>query len=190
MKRAAIRILFAEVRGFARMAGTLEPATVLARASEFGALVTVAVERHKGSVVNVLNDTVMAIFAGDGDAQHAVQAAQEIRRDFTILKAAWQQDHDIRTAVAIGLHCGDAVIGYADGPTPSPALVVGDSVNVAAHLVRRARAGELLVSKAIMDALAASQFALEAKELPRFKIPPREPLRIYGVLLDTRLDFS
>ena len=92
--------------------------------------------------------------------------------------------------MAIGLHCGDAVIGYADGPTPSPALVIGDSVNVAAHLVRRARAGEFVVSKAIMDALAASRFVLEAKELPRFKIPPREPLRIFGVVLDTRLDFS
>ena len=190
MKRANLVILFAEARGFARIAETLEPATVLARASEFGALVKVAVERHQGSMLNVLNETVMAIFTGDGDAQHAVQAAQEIRRDFTILKASWQQDHEVRAAVTIGLHGGAAVIGPADGRTSGQALVIGDSVNVAAHLVRRARAGELLVSKAIMDALAASRFSLEARELPRFKIPPREPLRIYGVLLDTRLDFS
>ena len=188
--RATARILFAEVRGFTRMAEMLDPPVVLARASEFLALVAAAVERHEGTVVNALNDTLMATFAGDGDAQHAVQAAQEIRRDFTILKAAWQHDHGIRAAVAMGLHSGAAVVGFADGPIPGQPLVIGDSVSVAELLLHRARAGEIVVSKTIMDALAASGFVLEAKELPLFKIPPREPLRIFGVVLDTRLDFT
>ena len=188
-KRSTVMILFAEVRGLMRMAEALEPSVVLALASEFFALVAATVERHAGSVVNVFNDTSMATFAGDGAAQHAVQAAQEIRRDFTILRAAWQRDHDIRAAVAMGLHGGDAVIG-AGGSTPDQVLVVGDSVNIAAHLTHRARAGEFVVSKTVMDALAASRFAFDAKELPRFKIPPREPMRIFGVVLETRLDLS
>lgn len=189
-ERAAIMILFAKMRGFTRMTETLEPPVVLERASEFFALVAAAVERHEGTVVNVLNDTLMATFAGQGDAQHAVQAAQEIRRDFTILKAAWQRDHGIRAAVAMGLHGGDAVFAVAGGPMPEQLLVIGDSVSVAERLLHRARAGEFVVSKTIMDALAAAQFVLEAKELPLFKIQPREPIRIFGVLLDTRLDFT
>lgn len=189
-KRAPIIILFAEMRGFTRMAETLEPPVVLARASEFFALAAAAVERHEGAVVNVLNDTLMATFAGQGDAQHAVQAAQEIRRDFTILKAAWQHDHGIRAAVAMGLHGGDAVFGFAGGPMPEQPLVIGDSVSVAERLLHRARAGEFVVSQTIMDALAATEFVFEAKELPLFKIPPREPMRIFGVMLDTRLDFT
>ena len=189
-QRATIVILFAEVRGYTRMAETLEPPVVLARASEFFALVAAAVERHAGTVVNVLNDTLMATFAGQDDAQHAVQAAQEIRRDFTILKAAWQRDHGIRAAVAIGLHGGDVVLGFANGAMPKQLLVIGDSVSVAERLLHRARAGEFVVSKTVMDALAATRFAFEAKELPLFKIPPREPIRIFGVLLDTRLDFT
>lgn len=41
-----------------------------------------------------------------------------------------------------------------------------------------------------MDALVAAQFVLEAEELPPLKIPPREPIRVFGVLVDTRLDFT
>ena len=190
MKRATIIILFAGLRGFTRMADTLDPPAVLARASEFLALIAAAVERHEGTVVNVLNDTLMATFAGDGDAQHAMQAAQEIRRDFTVLKAAWQHDHGIRAEVAIGLHGGDAVCGFTDGPMPELLRVIGDSVSVAELLLHRARAGEIVVSKTIMDALAATRFVLEAKELPPFKVPPRAPIRIFGVLLDTRMDFT
>ncbi len=189
-ERATITILFAKLRGFTRMAEALDPPVVLARAAEFFALVAAAVERHEGAVSNLLNDTLMATFAGHSDAPHAVQAAQEIRRDFTILKAAWQHDHDIRAAVAIGLHGGAAVFGFSGGTMPGQPLVIGDSVSVAELLLHRARAGEMVVSKTIMDALAASRFVLEAKELPLFRIPPREPLRIFGVLLDTRVDFT
>ena len=189
-ERATVTILFAKLRGFTRMADTLDPPVVLARASEFFALAAAAVERHEGAVINVINDTLMATFAGQRDAPHAVQAAQEIRRDVTILKAAWQHDHGIRAAVAMGLHGGAAVFGFAGGPMPGQPLVIGDSVSVAELLLHRARAGEIVVSKTIMDALAAAGFALEAKELPLFRIPPREPLRIFGVLLDTRLDFT
>ena len=188
--RATITILFAKMRGSTRITETLDPPAVLARASEFFALVAAAVERHEGTVVNVLNDTLMATFAGQGDAPHAVQAAQEIRRDVTILKAAWQHDHGIRAAVAMGLHSGAAVVGFADGPIPGQPLVIGDSVSVAERLLLRARAGEYVLSGAIMEALAAAQITLDAEELPPLKIPRRAPIRLYGVLLDTRLDFT
>ena len=90
----------------------------------------------------------------------------------------------------MGLHGGNAVFGFAGGPMPEQPLVIGDSVSVAERLVHRARAGEIVVSKTIMDALEATQFVFEAEELPPFRFPPREPIRIFGVLLDTRLDFT
>lgn len=189
-ERATVTNLFAKLRGFTRMADTLDPPVVLARASEFFALAAAAVERHEGTVINVVNDTLMATFAGQRGAPHAVQAAQEILRDVTILNAAWQHDHDIRAAVAMGLHGGAAVFGFPGGTMPAQPLVIGDSVSVAELLLHRARAGEIVVSKTLMDALAASGFVLEAKELPLFRVPRREPLRIFGVVLDTRLDLA
>jgi class 3 adenylate cyclase len=189
-ERAPVVILFAETRGFTRTSEILEPSVVLARVSEFFALVAAAVERHEGAVRNVLSDTLMATFAGQGDAQHAVQAAQEIQRDFTVLEEAWQHDYGIGAAVAMGLHAGDAVIGLAGGPMAGQSLIIGDNVSVAERLLHRARAGEFVLSKTIMDALAAAGFVLEAEELPPLEIPRREPIRLFGVLCDTRLDFT
>ena len=189
-ERAPVVILFAETRGFTRTSAILPAPVVLARVSEFFALVRAAVERQGGAVRNVLNDTLMASFSGKGNAQLAVQAAQEIQRDFAAFEESWERQYGIRAAVAIGLHAGDAVIGAADGLTPGQPLVIGDSVSVAERLLHRARAGEFVRSKAVMDALAAAGFALETKALPPLEIPRREALPLFGVLRDTRLDFT
>ncbi len=189
-ERATLVILYVETRGFTRMSEILEPAVVLARIAEFFTLVTTVIERHAGTVRSLLNDNVVASFAGSANAQHAVEAAQEIQREFTTLEEAWQRDYSLRTAVAMGMHCGDTVIGPIGDPLPSQVLIIGDGLSIAERLLHRARAGEFLMSKAIIDALAAAQFTLEVEELPRLAISRREPIQVFGVMLDTRLDFT
>lgn len=189
-ERAPVVILFAETRGFTRTSEMLEPSVVFKRVCEFFAMVAAAVERYDGSVRSVLNDTLMATFAGRKCAQHAVQAAQEIQRDVTVLEEAWERDYGIHAAVAQGLHAGNAVISPTGGPIPGQPLIIGDAVSVAERLLHRARAGEFVLSKTIMDALVAAGTALEAEELPPLEMPRREPIRIFGVLRDTRLDFT
>ena len=58
------------------------------------------------------------------------------------------------------------------------------------RLLHRARAGEFVLSAAVKDALGASDSELSADELPPLQLPRRESIGIYGVLLDTRLDFT
>src|ERR1700693_1647259 len=106
-------ILFAEMRGFTGMSDMLDPAIVLGRVGEFVSLMAKAVEAHEGAVVDILSDTVMATFTGQDDAQHAVEAAQEIQAGFATLAEAWQRDFGIRAAVSPGLHCGGGVGGCA-----------------------------------------------------------------------------
>jgi adenylate cyclase len=185
--RQPVVILFAETRGFTRTSAILQPGMVLSQAARFFELTRAAAERNRGTVHSVLNDTLMAFFAGSGRALQAVQAAQEIQRDFDAIEEAWARDFGIRAAVAMGIHAGDAVIGTADR---APPMVIGDSVSVAARLLHRARAGEFVVSAAVMDALGADQPALQAQPLPALEIPRRDPLRLYGVLRDARLDFT
>jgi adenylate cyclase len=188
--RATVVVLYAETRGFTRMSEILEPAIVLARIAEFFALIIAVVERHEGTVRNLLNDNVVATFAGPANAQNAVEAAQDIQREFSTLEEAWERDYSFRTAVAMGLHCGDVVLGTLGGPIPAQALVIGDGLSIAERLLHRARAGEFVLSNTIMDALAATGFVLDVEELPALNIARREPIGLFGVLLDTRLDFT
>ena len=180
-------ILFAETRGFTRTSAMLRPEVVLKQASVFFDLVRSAIERNGGTVHNVLNDTLMAFFMGPDRAKQAVQAAQEIQSDFDVIEESWTRDFGIRAAVAMGLHAGDAVIGIAGS---TPLMMIGDTISIAARLLHRARAGEFVISATVMDALGAHRAGLEAEALPPLEIARRDPVQLFGVLRDARLDFT
>jgi class 3 adenylate cyclase len=69
-------------------------------------------------------------------------------------------------------------------------VAFGECVTIAERLVHRARSGEFVFSKALMDALSGSNMELDATALPPIELARRERIEIYGVLLDTRLDFT
>ena len=190
-ERSPTVILFAEMRGFTGMSDMLDPAVVIDRVGEFVSLVWDSIERNEGAVVDLLSDTMMATFTGQDDAPHAIAAAQEIQSAFATLAESWQRDFGIRAAVSMGLHCGDAVVGFAEkSPTPEQLFVFGDCVSIANRLLHRARAGEFVMSETLKDLAAEMGITVDAEELPPLEIPRRDPIKLYGVLLDTRLDFT
>ena len=103
----------------------------------------------------------------------------------------WQKEYGLAAAVSLGVHTGEAVFGMA-GPLGAQQFVAfGDCVSVAERLVHRARAGEIVISIDVMKALGNAVQALGAQELPALELGgKRRPLPIYGLLLETRLDFT
>ena len=192
-ERSPAIVLFAELRNFTRMSEMLEPQKVLDLASRFFTLVADAVEASGGEVFGVRNDTLIAAFrrgTPSGRASQAVAAAQRIQREFGAIAESWQREYGLMTAVAMGLHLGDTVFGMAGPDGAGQFVAFGDCVSIAERLLHRARAGEFVLSAAVMDALAGSNAELEPIELPPLQLPRRESIEIYGVLLDTRLDFT
>jgi adenylate cyclase len=192
-ERCPAIVLFAELRNFTRMSEMLEPQKVLDLASGFFALVADAVEGSGGEVFGVRNDTLIAAFRGGArteQATRAVAAAQRIQREFGAIAESWQREYGLMTAVAMGLHMGDTVFGMAGPDGAAQFVAFGDCVSIAERLLHRARAGEFVLSAAVMDALGGANSELEADELPPLQLARRESIEIYGVLLDTRLDFT
>ena len=183
--RLPLVILYAETRGFTRTSAMLEPGVVLQQAGVFFDLARTVVTRNGGTVRSLLNDTLMASFAGEGRARQALQTAQELQRDFDAIEEAWARDFGIRAAVAMGLHAGEAVV--CGGAQP---MIIGDSVSIAERLLHRARAGEFVLSGPLFDALGAEAAVLDAEALPALEIARRESIPLYGVLRDARLDFT
>ena len=93
--------------------------------------------------------------------------------------------------MSVGVHSGEIVFGMA-GPTGAQQFIAfGDVVSIADRLVHRARAGEVVISFDVIKSLgstAAQSLGLE--ELPPLELGKRPPLPIYGVVLETRLDFT
>ena len=169
--RVSLVILYVETRGFTRISEILEPAVVIERLSEFFALVGDAVTAQNGLVIDVVNDNLIAAFDGDLDAVRAVRAAQEVQRHFVEVEESWESGYGIRAATAMGIHSGSAVIGRAAGGAAGRRHIIGDAVSVAERLLHRARAGEFVMSRPIIDALTAAGVAIDAEELPPLVVP-------------------
>lgn len=192
-RRQPAVVTLVELRNFTRISEVLEPDMALELADEFFALAAAALAAHEGEVFAVQNDALLGAFRRGGAAQFAQQAvlaAQAIQREFGALAESWEQGYGMKAAVALGLHLGETVFGIAGPQGDRRPVVFGDAVSVAGRLAHRARAGEFVLSESLNAVLADTDFALQAEALPALELLRRPPIPIYGVLLDTRLDFT
>jgi adenylate cyclase len=193
-ERIQSAIMYAELRNFTRLSEVLQPDKVLALAGEFFTLAAKAVVANGGKVLPVQNDALAAAFsAGDKSvfSGQALKAAQAIQVEFGELGEKWKTEYGLPAAVSLGLHLGETVFGMT-GPQGSQQFVAfGDCVSISERLVHRARAGEIVISLDFMRALGATVKTLGAEELPPLELGnKRPPVAIYGILLESRLDFT
>ena len=191
-RRQAV-LLGTELRGLARMSEALDASLVILLANEFFAFACDIVTAHNGEPITSQHEMLLSAFT-HGNAvqasQQAVCAAQRIQADFPKLAARWRNAYGLRSAVAQGLHLGEAVLGIAGPRGLERRVAFGDSVSLAQAMVNRARAGEFVMSEAVMGALSVENLDLDAEPLPQLELPRRSPIRIYGVLVEGRLDFT
>ena len=191
-RRQAV-LLGTEIRGLARMSEALEPSLVLFLANEFFSFAADIVAAHSGEAITTQHEMLLSTFTRGNPlqtAQQAVRAAQRIQADFPALAEKWRAHYGLRTGVAQGLHLGEAVLGLAGPRGLERRVAYGDSVSLAQCMVTRARAGEFVMSEAVMGALSVENLDLDAEPLPKLELPRRTPIRIYGVLVEGRLDFT
>ena len=191
-RRQAV-LLCTELRGLARMSEALDPSLVLFLANDFFAFASDIVTAHNGEAVTSQHEMLLSAFTRGNPvqtAQQAVRAAQRIQADYPALAEKWRATYGLRTAVAQGLHLGEAVLGIAGPRGLERRVAFGDSVSLAQCMVNRARAGEFVMSEAVMGALSVENLDLDAEPLPQLELPRRAPIRVYGVLLEGRLDFT
>ena len=192
-ERREAAILYAELRNFTRLSEVLPPDKVLELANEFFSFCGTAVTANKGKVLSVQNDALLAAFAAATPKEFAacaLKAAQDLQREFGVLGEQWKTQYGLPAAVSCAVHLGEAVFGHA-GPIGAQQFVAfGDCVSIAERLVHRARAGEVILSVEVMKALGAAAQSLGAQKLPPLELGKRPAIPLYGIVLETRLDFT
>jgi adenylate cyclase len=186
-ERRGVAVAWAELRNFTRLSEVLEPAKTLELADEFFALVAREMQAHHGKVLAVHNDSVLTIFFAAADA---LRAAQSVQREFAPVGERWRSEYGFPAAVGLGVHLGNAVLGMAGPPGARQFVAFGDCVSIAERLVHRARAGEIVFSLDFFQAVGADPEELGAQPLPPLELGRRPAIPIYGLLLETRLDFT
>lgn len=123
---------FFDIAGYTRLTQERGDAAAATLADELGRLVQRASVRHGGRAVKWLGDGVMFHFPDPG---HGVMAALEMGTDATA--SGLPPAH-------VGLHAGPVIFQEGD--------YYGQTVNIAARIAEYARAGEVIVSQAVVDA--------------------------------------
>jgi adenylate cyclase len=193
-------VLFADLRGYTALAERLPPAHIVPLLDEFFGLLAAATALHGGQVFHMAGDGMMAGFGvgtvEDG-AQEGLRAGHLILQNFAEVAGRWRRELAIETGVGIGLHLGDVALGILGPPGHKRTTLVGDTVNVAARLCGRARAGELLLSCSVATALdvvragnAHVPMPVAFLQLPQFELRGRTaPLDIWCVPAPERVTF-
>ncbi|MGC3982273.1 MAG: adenylate/guanylate cyclase domain-containing protein [Steroidobacteraceae bacterium] len=192
--RVQAAVMFADMRGFTGVAEKLAPAQVVELLNEFFSTLTAAAFRHDGTVFNMAGDSLMVGFGvpiaqTDGGIR-ALRAAREMLAGFNELAQRWQQRYGIDTGLGIGINEGEVIAGNIGSEQYMNYTLIGDTVNVAARLSQRARAGEVLFSNALKLSLQEAQ----ALSVPMLALPPlilrgrSSPINIYCVPIDQRVD--
>jgi adenylate cyclase len=193
-------VLFADLRGYTGLAERLPPAHIVPLLEEFFAVLAAATSTHGGKVFHMAGDGMMAGFgaetpSADAGARAALGASHQMLQTFCELAVRWRQDYTVDVGIGIGLHQGEVALGTLGPPGRKHTTLVGDTVNVAARLCDRSRAGEVLLSCSVAAAIggAAGIAHLDARfvpflQLPRFELRGRtEPLDIWCVPAVERL---
>jgi len=132
-KRKLTAILSADVKGYSRLMGEDEEAT-LRNLQEYKEVMASSIQHHRGRIVGTAGDSVLADFASVVDA---VQCAVEIQQVLRAKNASLPEPR--RMEFRIGINLGDVI---EEGDT-----IYGDGVNIAARLEGLAEAGGICLSE-------------------------------------------
>lgn len=139
-----VTILFTDIEDSTGLTERLGDARAQELIQLHNALVREQVGRYQGVEVKSLGDGFMLAFAEPGAALHCAVAIQRA------LAAHRQRHPETGVAVAMGLHCGEAIRDRGD--------FYGRTVILAARIRSHARGGQILASAAVRDAAGGAAF--------------------------------
>jgi len=166
-----ITVLFADIRGFTRISEHAKPETIVHLLNRYFSAMTDIIFAHGGTLDKYLGDGLMALFgaptATPQDAANAVNAAVAMQRRIIGINQELRAEGFPEIGVGIGLHTGEATVGYVGSERRSEYTAIGDTVNTASRLESNSKGGEILVSEATAKVARA-----------RYKLNPREPITV------------
>ena len=144
-----ITLLFADVRGFTTMTEQMKPREAVEVLNEFFDRMTKVIFEHDGTLDKYLGDGLMALFGApfalQNDAEAAVRAAVNMQKSLAELNEASGR---APLHIGIGIHTGEAVVGFLGTERRMDYTAIGDTVNVASRLTSQAGPGQIVISAA------------------------------------------
>jgi class 3 adenylate cyclase/DNA-binding response OmpR family regulator len=186
--RREISILFVDIRGYTALSESLPPEAVIAMLNDYLSLAANVIMSYGGTLDKYMGDGLMAIFNAPEDHPDHVYAAMEaaltLRQGVNQLAA--NRGDGGSPGFGIGVHVGDAVVGFIGTDSALNYTAVGDAVNVAKRLQEAARSGQIIVAESTVARAQAQGLTVDAAPLGDIKMKGRQNLATAYELLGVR----
>lgn len=181
-KKQDITILFADVRGFTAYSEKHTPEELVAVLNRYLAAAAEAVLASEGTVDKFLGDAVMAWYNAPlpqpDHTLRAVKSALAIRAAIAGLHA--EMPVEAHLDFGVGIHYGDAVLGWIGTEKRLEYTAIGDSVNTTKRIQENCAKNQILISS---DAYERVKGKIEAKPFVPLSVKGKtHPLEVYEVL--------
>lgn len=182
-----VAILFCDIRGFTPLCEQLSPKQVVSFLNDYYSLLSEAVKRHNGTVIQYVGDEIFAAFGAPvaiADMEKsAVFCAMEMMRRLETLNNKYRDRIGRDTLVGIGINYGEVVAGNLGSEHKIDYALTGDTVNTGKRIetITKDYPNTVLMSEAIYqqvkDVVATKEFEMLAVK------GKKDPIRVYQVVL-------
>jgi adenylate cyclase len=166
-----ITVLFADIRGFTGISEHAPAEKMVGLLNRYFSAMTDIIFAHGGTLDKYLGDGLMALFGAPTvtakDAANAVAAAVAMQRRMLSINDELRAEGFPEIGIGVGLHTGEAIVGYIGSERRSEYTAIGDTVNTASRLESNAKGGEILIS----------EMAVKASHT-RYQLIPRDPIKV------------
>ncbi|MBW1713210.1 MAG: tetratricopeptide repeat protein [Deltaproteobacteria bacterium] len=170
LERRLAAIFSADVKGYSRLMGDDEAATVQT-IKEYRQVLGDLIQKHRGRVVDSPGDNLLAEF---GSVVEAVECAVEVQKEIKKRNAGLPQKRKME--FRIGVNLGDVIV---DGQQ-----IFGDGVNIAARLEGLAESGGVCIAGNVYDQVQ-SKLDLNYTFLGKKRVRNiARPIRAYQIVID------
>jgi PAS domain S-box-containing protein len=181
-KKVYITILFADIRGFTAYSEQNSPEELVAVLNRYLAAAAEAVLANEGTVDKFLGDAVMAWYNAPlpqpDHTLRAVRSAVAIREAVTALHRELPEVAHLDFGV--GIHYGEAVLGWIGTEKRLEYTAISDSVNTAKRIQENCARNQILISR---EAYERVKDEIDAKPYAPLSVKGKtQPLDVYEVL--------
>jgi len=179
-ERKLITVMFADIAGFTGLAETMDPEQVRDLMNACFEQLVPAVTQYGGTVDKFIGDEIMALFgapvAHENDPERALRAALCMQEAITAFNAV----HGLHLEAHFGINTGLVIAGGIGPRSQQDYSVMGDAVNLAAHLGHLSQRGEILVGA---DTYRRTHHLFSFKDLGPLRVKGKaDPVPVYRLM--------
>jgi adenylate cyclase len=152
-----VSVLFADIRNFTRLAGSMRPSEVVSFLNDFWSAMSEPVRLNRGSVNKLIGDGMLALFGAPvsymDNQENAVLCALDMIKALDKVNAKYEQQFGDAIKMGIGINTGEVVVGNVGSEDYMEYTVIGDAVNIAHRIEKMTKSepNSILISSDTFD---------------------------------------